>query len=87
MQNIVPLSVHTIITQNTFDGTEGDGKVSQLDIRGVAAGAVKTLTESGHMGKTYTLTGPEALSNPQIAAPLTKMLTREISFVNLPPAH
>lgn len=85
MQNIVPFSAQTITTQNVFYGTEGDGKVSQIDIRDVAAAAVKVLTEPGHMGKVYTLTGPEALSNEQIARLLTKALGREIRFVNLPP--
>lgn len=84
MQNIVAFSAQSIGTQDVFYGTEGDGKVSQIDIRDVAAVAVKTLTEPGHTGKVYTLTGPEALSNAQIAGLFTKAMGREIRFVNLP---
>ena len=85
MQNLVNNNSQTIRTQNAFFGSEGDGKVSQIDIRDIAAVAVKMLTEPGHMGKTYTLTGPEALSNAQIAELLTKTLGREIRYVNLSP--
>lgn len=87
MQNMVNYNAPTINTQNAFYGTEGDGRVSQIDIRDVAAVAVKTLTEDGHVGKAYTLTGPEAFTNSQVAQVLSDVLGREISYVNLPPAQ
>jgi uncharacterized protein YbjT (DUF2867 family) len=67
MQNIINYNAPTINTQNAFYGTEGDGRVSQIDIRDIAAVAVKVLTEDGHTGKAYTLTGPQALNNTEIA--------------------
>jgi uncharacterized protein YbjT (DUF2867 family) len=87
MQNIVNYSAPTINAQNAFYGTEGDGRVSQIDIRDVAAVAVKVLTEDGHVGKAYTLTGPQSLSNKEIAQMLSDVLGREIRFINLPPAE
>lgn len=87
MQNIVNYNAPTINTQNAFYGTEGDGRVSQIDIRDVAAVAVKALTEDGHVGKAYTLTGPQSLSNTEIAQMLSEALRREIRFINLPPAE
>src|SRR5262249_1549202 len=66
MQNMVNYNAPTINTQNAFYGSEGDGQVSQIDIRDVAAVAVKVLTEDGHVGKAYSLTGPEALTNAQV---------------------
>ncbi len=87
MQNIVTYDASTINSQNAFYGSEGDGRVSQIDIRDVAAVAVKALTEDGHLGKAYTLTGPEALTNSEIAQIVSKVLGREIRFVNLPPAQ
>jgi uncharacterized protein YbjT (DUF2867 family) len=87
MQNIINYSGETIRTQNAFYGSEGDGQVSQIDIRDVAAVAVKALTEEGHVGKTYTLTGPKALTNNEVARILSKKLGREIRFINLPPAQ
>ena len=40
----------------------GETKVSPVSIRDVVAVAATILREGGHVGKTYTLTGPEALS-------------------------
>jgi uncharacterized protein YbjT (DUF2867 family) len=87
MQNIINYSGPTIRTQNAFYGSEGDGQVSHIDIRDIAAVAVKTLTEDGHVGNTYTLTGPQALTNSEIAQILSDTLGREIRFINLPPAQ
>lgn len=85
MQNLVNYSASTINTQNAFYGSEGDGRVSQIDIRDVAAVAAQVLTEGGHKGKAYTLTGPEALNNTEIAQRLSNVLGRAIHNVNLPP--
>lgn len=87
MQNLVNYSAGTIIAQDAFYGSEGDGRVSQIDVRDVAAVAAKVLTEDGHTGKTYTLTGPEALSNAEVAALLSEVLGHNITFVNLSPAQ
>jgi len=87
MQNMVNYNAPTINTQNVFYGTEGDGRVSQIDIRDVAAVAVKALTEDGHVGKAYTLTGPEALTNTEIAQILSDDLGREIRYIDLPPSQ
>src|SRR5207302_1157228 len=66
MQNIVNYNATTINAQNAFYGCQGESKISHIDIRDVAAVATKALTENGHEGKVYTLTGPVALSNAQI---------------------
>jgi uncharacterized protein YbjT (DUF2867 family) len=87
MQNLVNYSAPTINTQNAFYGSEGDGQVSQIDIRDVAAVAVKALTEDGHAGATYTLTGSEALANREIAELLSGVLGREVRYINLPSAQ
>jgi uncharacterized protein YbjT (DUF2867 family) len=85
MQNMVIYNSATVRGQNTFYGSSADGKVSQIDIRDTGAAAVRVLTEDGHVGKTYTLTGPAALSNSEAAAILSSVLGREIRYVNLPP--
>ena len=84
MQNFVTYNGATINSQNAFYGSQGEGKVSHIDLRDIAAVAVKTLTEDGHQGKTYTLTGPEALSNARIAEILSEDTSREIRYVDLP---
>ena len=54
--------------------------------RAASAVAVKALTEDGHAGKAYTLTGSEALTNREIAQILSEELGREIAYINLQPA-
>ena len=44
-----------------------------------AAVAAITLTEPGHEGATYTLTGPAPVTHAQIAAALTDALGREVT--------
>ena len=85
MQNVINYSSPTINQENVFYGSEGSGKISQIDVRDIAAVAVRVLTEDGHVGNTYTLTGPEALSNTQVAEILSDVLGRQIRFVNLDP--
>ena len=84
MQNFVTYNGATINTQNAFYGSQGDGEVSHIDLRDIAAVAVKSLTEDGHQGKAYTLTGPEALSNARVAEILSEDTGREIRYVDLP---
>ncbi len=85
MQNLVTYNAGTINTQNAFYGCQGDGKVSHIDIRDIAAVTVKVLTEDGHQGQAYTLTGPEAITNARIAQVLSDDVGREIRYVDLPP--
>jgi uncharacterized protein YbjT (DUF2867 family) len=87
MQNMVNYNGPTISKQNAFYGSEGNGRVSHIDMRDVAAVAVKVLTEDGHIGKAYTLTGPEPLTNSEIAQILSDDLGREIRFIDLAPAQ
>src|SRR5882762_1587543 len=85
MQNFINYNAPTINTQDAFYGSQGESQVSHIDIRDIAAVAVKTLTEAGHEGKAYTLTGPEALSNARVAEILSDDTGREIKYVDLPP--
>jgi uncharacterized protein YbjT (DUF2867 family) len=87
MQNMVNYNAGTIKTQNAFYGTEGEGRVSQIDIRDIAAVAVRVLSEDGHVGKAYTLTGPAAITNSEAAQTLSSTMGREIRYINLPVAQ
>ena len=59
----------------------GEAAVSVIDVRDIADAAVAALTEDGHAGQTYTLTGPAALSHAALAAALTQAAGRDIAFV------
>ena len=75
----------TISAQGRFYAPIGDATVSAVDVRDIAAVAATTLTEAGHQGATYTLTGPASITHTQIATALTAALGRDITFIDVPP--
>ncbi|MFZ3589951.1 SDR family oxidoreductase [Bacillus sp. DJP31] len=60
----------------------GNAKTSFIDTRDIAEVAAVCLTEQGHIGKAYTLTGAKALDYHQVATILSKVLGREIVYKN-----
>ncbi len=58
----------------------GSGKVGFVDVNDIATVAAKVLTESGHEGKSYSLTGPEALSYQDAAQLLTKVTGKTVAY-------
>jgi uncharacterized protein YbjT (DUF2867 family) len=87
MQNLVNYDAGTIRSQNAFYGCQGNGAVSVVDIRDIAAVAVIVLAATGHEGKSYSLTGGEALTNGQVADKISRVAGRKISYVDLPLAE
>jgi uncharacterized protein YbjT (DUF2867 family) len=83
MQNLVTYSGGTIRAQGAFYSSVGDARISHVDVRDIAAVAVKALTEPGHEGSAYTLTGPEALTYDEIAEMIAKASGRGVNYVNL----
>ena len=74
-----------IASQGKFFAAAGDAKVSVVDVRDNAAAAAAALTGPGHEGRTYDLTGPEALTHAQMAATLSGALGRPVAFADVPP--
>lgn len=74
-----------ISAEGQFYAPIGDATVSAVDVRDIAAVAAITLTEPGHEGATYTLTGPASITHAQIAGALTAALGRHIAFIDVPP--
>lgn len=83
MQGLLMLG-STIASEGRFFVPAGDARVSVVDVRDVAAAAVVALTQAGHEGKTYDITGPEALTHAQMAEQLSQALHRPVSFVDIP---
>ena len=86
MQNVVTYMGETIKSEGAFYSAIGEAKISHVDVRDIAAVAVKALTEPGHEGKAYTLSGPEALTYADIATELSKVLGRSIRHISLSPS-
>ena len=55
-----------------------------MDTEDIGAVAARALSEPGHEGQAYTLTGPEALSDDDVAARLSAVLGRRITHVQVP---
>jgi len=87
MQNLVNYNAGTIRSQNAFYGCQGNGAVSLVDIRDIAAVAVIVLAATGHEGKSYALTGGEALTSEQVAEKISRVAGRKISYVDLQAAE
>ena len=72
-----------MVMQNVLALPFGDGLTGWIDTRDIAAVAAAALTEDGHQGETYTLTGPAAISMTEIAATLSEVTGRNIVFQHL----
>lgn len=62
-----------------------EAKIASIDVGDIAEIAAKVLTGSGHEGKIYPLTGPEALTMTEVAAKLSAATGKTIRYVNVPP--
>jgi uncharacterized protein YbjT (DUF2867 family) len=83
MQNVLALAP-AIATTSSFGSAAGQGRSGLVDARDVAAVAAEIITSpAAHAGKTYWLTGPELLSNYDVAAVLSNLLGRTITYQEL----
>ena len=61
----------SIVSEHGFFAPAGDVPVSIVDVRDIAAVAAAALTEGGHHGRMYGLTGSEALTHSEMASQLS----------------
>jgi C-methyltransferase len=87
MQSLPAYFGHGIVTQGALLSPVTEGKVAWVDVRDLAAVAVAALTESGHEGRTYEVSGPEALSYGEVASALSGALHRDVPLVPISPDH
>ncbi|KDN18973.1 NAD(P)H-binding protein [Amycolatopsis rifamycinica] len=65
----------------------GDATQTPIDLGDIAAVAARVLRSDGHLGATYVLSGPEAISLRGQVETLGSVLGREIRFRELSPAE
>jgi uncharacterized protein YbjT (DUF2867 family) len=83
MQNTLALA-SAIATTSSFGSASGEGRVGMVDARDVAAAAAEiAASPAAHAGQTYWLTGPELISNYDVAAVLSRLLGRTITYREL----
>jgi uncharacterized protein YbjT (DUF2867 family) len=83
-QNIPESTIPTIDGDGNFYLNAGDARISMTDTRDVAAVASVVLTQPGHAGAHYDVTGPEALSYADVAERLSAVMGRPINYVDVP---
>lgn len=84
MTNTIEWWAETIKKQGAVYFPGGKGRVAPIDPRDVAVVAAVALTQPGHLGKIYELTGPELLSIDDMAQVIGRVLGRTIKYVNVP---
>jgi uncharacterized protein YbjT (DUF2867 family) len=84
MQNYRNMHAESIRTRGEFIIPAGASRHSIIDARDVGAVAARTLSEAGHEGKAYALTGPEPLSNAEIAEKISKAIGKPVRYVDMP---
>jgi len=81
MQNYVRYLGPAIRETGLLPLAEQDGATSFIDARDVAAAVAAVLLEPDrHLGRIYTLTGPEALDNTAVAEIIAKAAGRDVRY-------
>jgi NAD(P)H dehydrogenase (quinone) len=77
------------IANDTWGGAAGDGLVNLIDTRDVADSAFAVLLDDAHVTsqRAYHLTGPTAVSMPEIADELSGLLGRAVAYQHRSPAE
>jgi len=63
----------------------GDGRMGVIDPEDIARVAADTLTQDGHAGKGYFLTGPQALTSREQVQVIAEVTGRPIKFEDVTP--
>jgi uncharacterized protein YbjT (DUF2867 family) len=78
-QNMMRMA-RPIREHGVFRSAVGDARISMIDVRDIADVAVKTMTEDGHAGAVYVLTGPESLTYSDVARLLSEAVGKPIRY-------
>ncbi len=77
--------VPSIVNRGALALPMADARIASIDIGDIADVAADALTGSGHEGKTYPITGPDALTMTEVAAALSAATGKTIRYVDVPP--
>ena len=84
MQNLLGQAQY-IINDGVVYSASGDGKIPYIDARDIAAVGAVTLTQPKHRGKTYVVTGSEAISYRQATEIIGRTIGKALRFVDETP--
>ena len=80
MQNYSTTNAASIRDQDAFFEPAEEAKTSFIDARDIAAVAVQALTEDGHQGQAYTLTGGSAHSRVEVAEAISRATGKRVAY-------
>jgi uncharacterized protein YbjT (DUF2867 family) len=86
MQNFLHYNADAIRAEGRLYLPLGEGKVSYIDARDIAATAAAILSSpvADHQGRAYHLSGPAAVGGAEVAAALSEATGCPISYVDVP---
>lgn len=84
MQN-TSLHRRSLLQEGRIYAPMGKGRVAQVHALDIAAVAAATLTQSGHEGATYDVSGPRAMDFDDVAHELSLALGKPVRYVDLEP--
>lgn len=70
-----------------LSGISGHGRIGLVALQDVVEVTAKVLAESGHGGRNYEITGPEALDLYQVAEVFTRVLGKPVTYQDLSEAE
>jgi len=79
MQNLI--GARDAIAQGQLYWDLGGGSLPAIDVRDIADCATAVLTSGDHSGRSYDLTGPEAITFHDMAVILSKELGHDVQYV------
>jgi uncharacterized protein YbjT (DUF2867 family) len=83
MQNVLMLAP-AIAKTSVFGSAAGNGRIGMVDARDTGAVAAEiAASPAPHAGKTYLLSGPELITNSDVATVLSKLIGRTITYRQL----
>lgn len=81
MENFHPGWIGGMIKAGAITLPAGDARVSFITTEDIGEAAAVALTEDGHEGRAYTLTGPAALSWDEVAAHFAQVTGRAVKYL------
>lgn len=76
---------HSIKGEGKMYGSFKNGRIPMIDTADIAACAAAILRNPrGHEGKAYYITGPEGLTQAQVAEKIGKVAGRSVSYIDIP---
>lgn len=87
LQNYSTTNAQSIREQGAIYEPAGDAKTSFVDARDIAAVAVQALTQNGHHGQAYAITGAQAYDRYQVAQAIAQAAGKDVQYVPIEDAQ